>query len=101
MTMGIPSSDQQGRGAKPRNFRATPTPISRWSSRPCANTGCRPATFEPVDHCQRGSSRRLRLFKVSSIDVAIDFIDAGDLSPHIVQRYHRKNHGYNQNENTT
>jgi hypothetical protein len=47
------------RGARTRNFRATPTPISRPSSRPCANTGCRPGTPEPADNSPRGTSSRL------------------------------------------
>jgi hypothetical protein len=42
-----------GKGARPRNSCATPTPISRWSSRLCANTGYRPATPESANYNPR------------------------------------------------
>ena len=57
---GVRCSDRQGGAERPGTFCATPTPIFQPSSRPCANTGCRPATLAPADHCSRGSSYRLR-----------------------------------------
>jgi hypothetical protein len=45
---------------RPGNFCATPTAIFQPSSRPCANTGCQPATPAPADYGPRGSSYRLR-----------------------------------------
>jgi len=48
-TTGVRCSDHLGGAARPGNFYATPTPISQPSSRPCANTGCRPATQEQAD----------------------------------------------------
>jgi hypothetical protein len=71
-----------------------------WKVEPNNNQRCLIFLQQPAVHTLT-LLNHLRLFKVSSVDVAIDFIDAPDLSPHIVQRYHRKNHGYNQNENTT
>ena len=53
-------SDRQGKVPRPRNFCATPTPISQRSSRPCASTGCRSATPAPADYRLRGCSYRLR-----------------------------------------
>ena len=45
-TTGIRCSDHQA-----RNFSGTPTPTSQRSSRPCANTGRRPATRALADRC--------------------------------------------------
>ena len=53
--LGPPRKRPRDRGT----FCATPTPIFQRSSRPCANTGCRPATLAPADHRRRGSSYRL------------------------------------------
>ena len=53
-------SGQLGGVVRPGNFCATPTAIFQPSSRPCANTGCRPATPVPADYGPRGSSYRLR-----------------------------------------
>jgi uncharacterized protein len=49
---------------RPRNFCATPTPISQRSSRPCASTGCRSATLVLAEYRIRGSSCRLRLSSI-------------------------------------
>jgi uncharacterized protein len=53
-------SDHLGGAVRPGNFGATPTAIFQPSSRPCANTGCRPATPAPADCGPRGTSYRLR-----------------------------------------
>ena len=63
---GVPCLDHQGKAARPSNSCATPIPTFRTSSRPCANTGCRPATVARADHSRCGSSCRLRLFAVRS-----------------------------------
>src|SRR5260370_23767574 len=54
-------SDRQGRGPRPKNFCATPPPISQRSSTPCANTGCRSATHALADYNLRGCSCLLPL----------------------------------------
>ena len=43
-TRGVRCSDHLGGAARLGNFCATPTAIFQPSSRPCANTGCPPAT---------------------------------------------------------
>ena len=58
---GVQCSDHLGAAARLGNFCATPTAIFQPSSRPCANTGCRPATPARADCGPRGTSYRLRL----------------------------------------
>ena len=61
MITAVRCSDRPGMAARPRNSCAIPSPISRRSSRPCVNIGCRSATPESADYSQRGTSCRLRL----------------------------------------
>jgi uncharacterized protein len=51
---GVRCSDHLGGVARSGNFCATPTPIFQPSSRPCANTGCRPATPVQADYAHVG-----------------------------------------------
>lgn len=59
-TRGVRCSDHLGEAARLGNFCATPTAIFQPSSRPCANTGCPPATPTRSDCGLRGTSYRLR-----------------------------------------
>src|SRR5512139_2572258 len=59
-TRGVRCSDHLGGAARLGNFCATPTAIFQPWSRPCANTGCPPATPARADCGLRGTSYRLR-----------------------------------------
>ena len=59
-TRGVRCSDHLGGAARLGNFCATPTAIFQPSPRPCANTGCPPATPARADCGLRGTSYRLR-----------------------------------------